>query len=164
MYRAYYGAYIDDYTGNAHRVSFSGEEGELVQIPVNHFRNIASHIYTMITSSRPAVGCRAVNTDYKSQAQTILGNQILDYYMKEKNLEDVLKQATELAIVMGQGFVKLAWNATAGEIYEIDPETNQPIRDGELESNALTVLDVVVDEITLENWNKKDWVITKKLD
>jgi hypothetical protein len=159
-WRFYYGAYLNDYVGNGHRVNFTGEQGELTQIPINHYRNLAQHIYTMITSSRPTMDARAVNTDYKSYAQTILANQILDYYMREKKLEDCLKRATEMAIVMGQGYVKLAWNATAGEIYDVDPETQQPIRDGELEYTTLSALDVIVDG-TMESWDERDWVICR---
>jgi len=160
QWRFYYGAYLNDYVGNGHRVNFTGEQGELTQIPINHYRNLAQHIYTMITSSRPTMDARAINTDYKSYAQTILANQILDYYMREKKLEDCIKSATEMAIVMGQGYVKLAWNATAGEIYDVDPETNQPIRDGELEYCTLSPLDVVVDG-TKESWNN-DWILTRQ--
>lgn len=159
QWRFYYGAYLNDYVGNGHRVNFTGEQGELTQIPINHYRNLAQHIYTMITSSRPTMDARAINTDYKSYAQTILANQILDYYMREKKLEDCIMRATEMAIVMGQGFVKLAWNATAGEIYDVDPETQQPIRDGELEFCTLSALDVVVDG-TKESWNN-DWILTR---
>jgi len=159
MWRFYHGSYVNDYVGGGHRVNFTGEQGELVQIPINHFRNIAQHIYVMITSARPAMEARAINTDYKSYAQTYLANQILDYYMREKKLEDSLKKATELAIVLGQGFIKLAWNATAGEIYDVDPETNEPIREGELEFSTLTPFDVVVDG-TKESWNN-DWILTR---
>ena len=59
----------------------------------------------MITSSRPTMDARAINTDYKSYAQTYLANGILDYYMREKKLEDALKKATELAVVLGAGFI-----------------------------------------------------------
>jgi len=159
MWRAYHGAYLNDYIGYGHRVNFTGEQGELVQIPINHFRNLAQHIYVMITSARPTMECRAINTDYKSYAQTYLGNQILDYYMREKNLEDCLKRATEMSIVMGQGYVKLAWNATAGEIYDIDPDTNEPVREGELEFSTPSVFDVVVDG-TKETWNN-DWITVR---
>lgn len=159
QWRFYYGAYLNDYVGNGHQVNFTGEQGELTQIPINHYRNLAQHIYTMITSSRPTMECRAVNTDYKSYAQTYLGNQILDYYMREKKLEDCIKRATEMSIVMGQGFVKLAWNATAGELYDVDPETGEPVRDGELEFSTLSALDVVMDG-TKESWNN-DWLLTR---
>ena len=84
-WRMYHGAYNND-LGYGHRIDFSGEQGELVQLPVNHYRNIAQHIYVMITSNRPIMDARAVNTDYKSLAQTTVANQILDYYMREKRL------------------------------------------------------------------------------
>ena len=51
MWQFYHGVYNAGYEGN-HQVSFTGEQGELVQIPVNHFRNLAQHIYVMITSTR----------------------------------------------------------------------------------------------------------------
>jgi len=158
MWRAYHGAYSND-LGYGHRVEFSGEQGELVMLPVNHFANIAQHIYTMITANRPTMEARAVNTDYKSLAQTYVANGVLDYYMREKHLEDCLKKATEMAIVLGTGFVKLDWNATAGEAYDADPETGEMVYEGELEFTNLSPFDVVVDG-TKETWNN-EWVLTR---
>jgi len=160
MWRAYHGAYSTDaYVNSGHRVSFTGEQGELVQIPINHFRNLAQHIYVMITSNRPVMDARSINTDYKSYAQTLLANGILDYYMREKKLEDCIKKACELSIVLGAGFVKMSWNATAGDIYDMDPDTNEPVREGELEFTTLTPFDVVVDG-TKENWDN-DWILCR---
>ena len=158
MWRAYHGAYSND-LGYGHRVEFSGEQGELVMLPVNHFANIAQHIYTMITANRPTMEARAVNTDYKSLAQTYVANGVLDYYMREKHLEDCLKKATEMAIVLGTGFVKLDWNATAGDAYDADPETGEMVYEGELEFTNLSPFDVVVDG-TKETWNN-EWVLTR---
>ena len=42
MWRSYHGAYYTS-AGNGHQITFSGEQGELVQLPVNHLRNLASH-------------------------------------------------------------------------------------------------------------------------
>ena len=159
MWRAYHGAYTNDYMGYGHRVNFTGEQGELVQIPINHFRNLAQHIYVMITSNRPVMDARSINTDYKSYAQTILANGILDYYMREKKLEDCIKKACELSIVLGAGFVKMSWNATAGDIYDVDPDTDEAVREGELEFTTLTPFDVVMDG-TKENWDN-DWLLCR---
>jgi len=106
MWRAYYGAYYDS-VSSGHQITFGGEQGELVQLPVNHLRNLASHIITMTTSNRPSMEARAVNTDYKSISQTKLANGILDYYMREKRLEVFLKSAVENAVVLGAGFIKM---------------------------------------------------------
>lgn len=158
MWRAYHGAYSND-LGYGHRVEFSGEQGELVMLPVNHFANIAQHIYTMITANRPIMEARAVNTDYKSLAQTYVANGVLDYYMREKHLEDCLKKAAEMAIVLGSGYVKLDWNATAGDAYDADPETGEMVYEGELEFTNLSPFDVVVDG-TKETWNN-EWILTR---
>lgn len=158
MWRAYHGAYDND-LGFGHRISFTGEQGEYTQLSVNHFRNIARNIFVMITSNRPTMEARAINTDYKSLAQTHIANAVLDYYMREKHLEDSLKAATEMAIVLGAGFIKMDWNATAGEAYDVDPETGEFNYEGELEFSNLSPFDVIVDG-TKESWDN-DWVMCR---
>lgn len=158
MWRAYHGAYDND-LGFGHRINFTGEQGEFTQLSVNHFRNIAQHIYVMITSNRPTMEARAINTDYKSLAQTHVANGVLDYYMREKRLEDCLKYATEMAIVLGSGFVKLEWNATSGEAYDVDPDTGEFNYEGEIEFSNLSPFDVVVDG-TKETWDN-DWIMCR---
>lgn len=158
MWRAYHGAYHTD-NGSGHAISFTGEQGEYTHLPVNHFRNIARNMFVMITSSRPIMEARAINTDYKSLAQTHVANGVLDYYMREKRLEDHIKTATEMAIILGAGFIKLEWNATAGETYDVDPETGEFNYEGEIEFSNLSPLDVVVDG-TRESWDN-DWIMCR---
>jgi len=130
---SYYGIYYE----NGHAISYGGETGELVNLAVNHYRNIAEHMLTMVTSTRPAFEARSINTDAKSQIQTNLANGLLEYYMREKRLEQDLKKAVEYAIVMGSGFIKMSWNDTTGEIrgeipaeYEIQVDENgDPVLD-----------------------------------
>lgn len=157
MWRFYHGIFGD--VSGDHQVNFAGEQGELVTLPVNHFRNLAQHIYTMITTNRPIMEARSINTDYKSLSQTYLANGILDYYMREKGLENVLKRACEMSIVMGAAFVKMDWNATAGEAYDANTESGDIDYEGELEFTALSPLDVVVDG-TKESWDN-EWVIVR---
>ena len=158
MWRAYYGAYQND-VGYGHQIDFTGEQGEFVSMPVNHFRNLAQHIYVMVTQNRPTMDARAINTDYKSLAQTYVANSVLDYYMREKKLEEAIKKAAEMAIVLGAGFIKLEWNATAGELYDIDPDTGEKNFEGEIEFTNLSPMDVVVDG-TKESWNN-EWILTR---
>lgn len=157
-WRFYYGQY-----GGAgfdgHKITMAGDQGELVSLPVNHFRNIAQHIYNMITSQRPTMEARSVNTDAKSLAQTYLANGVLDYYMREKGLEDAIKTASEMAIVLGSGYIKMEWNATSGEAYDFDPETGEMNYEGDIEFNNLSPFDVVFDG-TRERYNP-DWIITR---
>lgn len=157
-WRFYYGLFNGDLY-NEHKVTFTGEQGELVSLPVNHFRNIAQHIYVMITAQRPIMEARSVNTDAKSLAQTYLANGILDYYMREKQLEEAIKTAAEMAVVLGSGYIKMEWNATAGEAYDFDPETGEMNYEGDIEFSNLSAFDVVFDG-TREKYNP-DWVLTR---
>lgn len=156
MWKAYHGIYMD---GADHEIAFTGEQGELAFVAVNHFRNIARNIYNMITSTRPTMDARAINTDYKSLAQATLANGILDYYMREKNLETVLKAAAEVAIFLGSGFVKLEWNATSGNAYDYDEETKTYNYEGEVEFSMLSPFDIVVDG-TKNSWNH-EWILVR---
>lgn len=157
MWRMAHGCF-DVTNGSGHQISFTGEQEELVSLHVNHFRNLAQHIYVMITSNRPVMEARAINSDYKSIAQTYLANGILDYYMREKRLEDALKTAVEMAIILGAGFVKMEWNATAGDIYDID-ENGIEIKEGEIEFTNLSPFDVVFDGS--KESHKLDWYMLR---
>lgn len=169
-WQSYHGQYYE----NAHAISWGGESGELVNLAVNHYRNIAQNILTMVTSTRPSFQARAINTDLKSQIQTNLANGLLEYYMRDKRLEQDLKRAVEYAIVLGSGYIKMEWNSTSGELFdvgepevEVDPETGEetiiregyPIYQGDAEFTVLSPFDVVFDT-TKEN-PKMDWQLCR---
>lgn len=156
---AYHGAYYTD-VGTGHQITFGGTEGEITNLPVNHLRNIAQHILQMTTATRPMMEARATNTDYKSLTQTILANGLLDYYMREKRLEVKIKNAVEQSIVLGSGFIKMAWNSTSGEIYDYNEDTQTPIYEGDVEFVNLSAFDVIVDN-SREYPDDLDWVCTR---
>lgn len=177
-WHSYHGNFYED----SHSINFGGERGELTNIAVNHYRNIAENIKTMVTASRPSFQAKAINTDLQSQDQTYLANGLLEYYMRDKRLEVYLKRAAEYAIVMGSGFIKMEWNATSGRIYDyiepvpvedengemnmpIDPITGEeskgyPIYEGDVEFKNLSPFDVVFDG-TKETYQEHDWVLTR---
>lgn len=175
---AYHGNYFDE----AHAISFGGEQGELVNLAINHYRNIADHMLNMVTSTRPAFQCRAVNTDRRSQIQASLGNGILDYYMRERRLERYLKRATQYAIVLSAGYIKMEWDATKGEIFDyVEPDPNNiagydeddnpidengrvlkpvPIYQGDVTFKVLSPFDVLFDS-TKENYEDNEWILCR---
>jgi len=179
---SYHGAYFSNDGGSGHEIVFGGEQGELVNMAVNHYQNIAKHMLVMVTSNRPAFQPKATNTDHKTQVQTFLAHGILEYYMREKRLERFLKRAVEYAIVLGSGFIKMEWNSTKGEIYDsIEPDEDEivdyneegepvdengrvlkpfPIYQGDIEFENLSPYDVVFDN-TRETPDNHDWVLCR---
>lgn len=155
---AYYGIYYSGFS-DSHKITFSGEQSELVNLSVNHLRNIGDHIINMITSVRPAMEARSVNSDAKSVIQTKLANGILDYYTREKKLDKYLERAVESAVTLAGGYIKLEWNATAGEIYDFSEELNAPIYEGDIQFTNLTPFDVYYDGNKEDD--DADWVVCR---
>lgn len=135
-------------------------DGSKVGIQVNHYANLLRHIHSMVTSTRPAFDARAVNSDYESQADTQLANSLLDYYLREKRLEDHLKNATEYALYLREGWICVSWAPTSGEAYAINPDNNQPIYEGDVEFKTLSILDVARD--VNNKSGVQDWYITSE--
>lgn len=164
-----------DSIGEAHQINFSGDDGEYANLVANHYYNIGKNMHTMVTSVRPAMETRAVNTDAKSQIQTKLGNGLLDYYMRGsgKKVEKRLKMACEYAIALGAGHIKLSWNQNLGEMTnaekimeatkrrQIGEQIKIPLPEyeGDIDFTLLSPFDIVED-ITREDI-KQDWKIVR---
>jgi hypothetical protein len=140
-YMAYYG--MSQSGTDTSKLSQAGTNGEEYILKVNDYRSLLQNLLTMTTSQRPALQPKAMNTDSQSMNQTILARTVLDYYMTEKHLEATLKDAAEFALFGAEGFVRLDWNATAGDLVTTDPDSGAPIYDGDLEFKAFHPIDIV---------------------
>lgn len=156
-YNTYYGRDRDGF--NTVEVGRSGTQGELTVLKANHYRNLIQHLYVMTTGQRPFVDCRAINTDHKSQTQTILAKGIVDYYMNEKKVDRYINQATEYALVFGEGFTIPNWDANTGEIYGTTPE-GLPLYEGDCEFKNYAPMDVIRD-VNLKSINDSNWFIIR---
>lgn len=143
-YRTYYGLTKDGNVASS-EIRKTGERNELNLIQMNEYRNLIQHVLTMTTSNRPAMECRATNTDQKSQAQTIIGNGILDYYVREKKIERYLKQAAETALWAGEGYISMNWDTSAGDLYGIEPSSQRPVFSGDVDFYNPGPLDMIID-------------------
>lgn len=126
-------------------VNINSVDQSLKAIHINHYASYVRNIHNMVTGSRPAWETRAVNTDLESQADTQLAGGLLDYYMREKHIEVKLTDSCLKALFLKEGWISLGWNATGGDVYGTNPETNEPIFAGDFECETHTILDVCRD-------------------
>lgn len=155
-YRQYYGLTKEGNVGSS-EILRKGERNELATIQLNEYRNLIQHVLVMTTANRAAMECRAMNTDHESQSQTIIGDGILDYYMREKKIERYLKQAAETALWAGEGYVAMNWDTSLGDIYGMEPTTGKPVFSGDVDFYNPGPLDMIFDL-----WKKSpqmDWRI-----
>lgn len=139
----------------------TGEQGELTQLNVNHYANILKNLVTMTTAQRPNFECRATNTDEKSQAQTILGTNLMDYYLREKKLERYFKAGVVSAVQLGEGFVMTTWDSNIGQDYGVNPDTGAKIYEGDVAYTVGGPLDVIRDFLKPDAMSH-DWMMFRK--
>lgn len=140
----------------------TGEQLEYTDMYVNHFRNILTHMLNMTTQQRPSFDVRATNTDSKSQSQTIVGNNVLDYYNRFKGMDAVAKQAVEDALVFDTAYVYQGWDFSLGDPYMADP--NSPggtKRQGDILHKNYTPFDVIFSVAGGLNGSKAQWHIIR---
>lgn len=110
----------------------SGDHGEYLNMPANHYKNLLNHTKVLTTNQRPALKPRAVNTDTKSTAACKLASSLLDYYMREQKVEQALKIAVDYGLKYGESFTAVSWDMSLGEDYGLNPETNAVMKHGDL--------------------------------
>lgn len=128
-------------------------------IHVNNYASLQRNLHVMVTSQRPAWQPRAINSDLESQASTELASGILDYYMREKNVENKLNRATELALMLREGWVVLDWDVNAGETIAVDEENQTPIFEGDISVQVYAMPDVCRDIYRRDHSGHKWFII-----
>jgi hypothetical protein len=159
-WRYYHNIYYPDnvdYLNTA--IKFFGEQGELAGISSNHIRNLVQHLLTLTTSQRPSWQARAINSDNKSLQQARLGTNVLEYYMREKQLDRLFKLAVEHSLIWAQGFIKCTWDPGLGEPMGLD-EGGNLFFEGDICVEVPTVFDVMYDT-RCRSWEALDWVCVR---
>lgn len=148
-------------SGENRGISFDGENGELTKINVNQFRNILLHVKNMITSQKPAFNARSVNTSAQAQTKAKLANNILDYVMRDKDLERRLTDAVEHSLIFDAGYVMATWDFQEGETTQLDLN-DLPVQEGDIRFSNPTAWDVFFDPKKLK-FEDNRWVIIRSM-
>lgn len=138
----------------------TGQVGEYSLLYVNHFRSILQAVLSITMSQRPTFDARAINNDYKSQAQTKLAQGLLDYYMREKRLERFVSDAVEFGIWSGEGFLVLNWDVNLGREFGVD-EKNNVLREGDIKFFSCSGIDVIRHPY-LRKFQDRNWLIVRE--
>lgn len=167
-YRAYYGANLTGKPGSGQifdsaELQRGGKSGEIIRLKINHYRSLLKHTLQLATATKPAYACRATNSDYKSQTQAILGNGLVDYYLREKKLQRFLSEAVETGLIFSEGWIHNRWSVTSGETYGKNPATGAEIKEGDIEYSVHSPLDVPRD-INITGDQEHKWRFVRRFE
>lgn len=156
-YLMYYGG-----KGNVGSIYKGGEQGELSNINVNNLKSIIQSLITITVDERPTWEAMGINSDVKTQKQTILATGLLDFTMREKRVERDLIKAVEFACLFGEGFVSVEWDTNSGTTLSYD-DNEHPIKIGDITFASHEPIDVIRD-VKLEEYRSRDWLIVRKYE
>jgi hypothetical protein len=156
----YYHALNTQGVHEASQISRTGEQGELSVMKANHYRNLLQHLHVLTTQQRPSFECRALNTDVKSQVQTILGRNILEYYLRERRLDVEYRYAAEVAIAYAESYTEIEWDREEGDDVAVDEEAGKIIKTGDIRATVYEPIDVV--RQLRSNREKQQWYIMRR--
>lgn len=155
-----------------------------VRLVSNQIITGAQSLVAKITKTRPEIYAEpGSGSDSDIKAAQMAGS-LFDYWWTEQNLDDLLEEAVLWAIVAGQGWWKVSWDAHAGKSmkFTLDPQgkpilddtikdmftselSNQGIQPqekvvymGDIKVECLSPFDVYVDP-TVRVWNDAKWAI-----
>lgn len=148
-YKAWYGSPEIKSVGDA-----------IVGMHVNNYASLGRNLHVMVTSQRPAWQPRAINSDLESQAQAELGSGILDYYMREKDIETKINRTTELSLFLKEGWIVVDWDVNAGEPIAVDETTGETVFEGDISAQVYALPDVCRDIYRRDPINK--WYIVRE--
>jgi len=140
------------------QVLTAGEQDEFSILYVNQFRNFIQNLLTLTTSTPPWFEPQSTNTDYTSQAVTMLSKGLLDYYVKEKKMDRNLNKGVESAILYGEGFGVMTWNVFGGDDYAKD-DNGKLVKEGDIEYDYYTPIDVIRNTDSRKNSNTDWWIV-----
>lgn len=122
-----------------------GSVGQYMDVSVNNYRNLIEHAVGQVVTQRVTYAPKAMNTDYKSQAQTILAKGLLEYYNRINNMDQLGYRIVRDGFLFGESYLYLRWDATKGDPLTTDPETGHVYKEGDLSFSVFNSVDVVRD-------------------
>lgn len=151
-----------------------GDNGELLYVAYNDFRNLLQHILNMTVSQPPNVQAKAINDDAKSLVATQTFDGVFDYYFNTYDNARLLKssrQTVEWALVNDTGYTLVEYDPYGGKpIGTKAGDDGQPIVDergqteleyeGDMYFKARSPWDVFFDP-GCEDENEADWVLVR---
>ncbi len=158
--RSYYQYYKAEVDGGA--ILKAGLNGEYTLLPMNHYKNLLDHLHSLITSQKFSYQPKAANTDFKSQSAAILSKGLLEYFDNDadKHVSRKRKRVTRFALMFGEGWITLDWDANLGEEKSVMPDGKSARKEGDFTVKAFMPTDVIRDVSCRDM--EADWYITRE--
>lgn len=146
---------------NLGKIRVDGSQDEQIRMNVNHVRNVAQILLNNITQQKITFQPKAVNTDSRSQTQTILAKGVLDYAFKDKRIDTLAREIVDMTLCLGEAGVFMKWDGSKGDPYGVDPSTEEVVHSGDIRLEVLNPLDIIRD-FTRVTTRDHSWLMVRR--
>lgn len=158
--RTYFGLNADGSWVNSIAVTFSGSEGEYVDLRGNLFRMFVRAQCVLATGSRPSFNCRPRAYDAQTTELVQIGNAICEMYLDRSAETRLVDGAVNMGLY-GEGWLGSFWDPFAGARVDADEETGEFGHEGDVEHVAFRPDEVIRDSHAPTD--DHDWVIVRRI-
>ena len=158
LYQRYYGR---AFVGNdVTKLARLGEQGELVGLSINHFRNVIQHTLALVTANRLAFDTQAQSTDVSALNACKIGNALLDQLFYNDRIDQAVAQAAELGLMAGTSYISVEWEPCK-KLIGADSD-GAPVYTGAPKVRAHSIFDVVLTP-HLFDFHRQPWVCVREV-
>lgn len=141
-------------------VSRGGVEGELLNLPVNEFRNILDHIIGITTNDKLSFEPQPVNNDYSTAAQVTLAKGILNDYVSNRGMGQVCDNGAQNGCLFGEGTTVKLFNENLGDLKFVDTAAQKIYRKGDVQFLDVNPTNLIRD-IHIQQFKDNQWFIVR---
>jgi hypothetical protein len=116
-----------------------------MEIGINYAFKFTRFLHSQLSANPPSVITSPTSADPQDKRRADAADRILRHIRRDKNLQEVVDQATLKTLKKSIGWVKVFWNPDKGDIFDFNEETREVIMDGDIDIYSPATEDVWID-------------------
>jgi hypothetical protein len=115
------------------------------EIGINYAFKFTRFLHSQLSANPPSVITSPTSADPEDKRRADAADRILRHIRRDKNLQEVVDQATLKTLKKSIGWVKVFWNPDKGDIYDFNEETREVTMEGDIDIYSPATEDVWID-------------------
>lgn len=112
---------------------------------INYAFKFTRFIHSQLSANPPSVITSPTSSDPVDRRRADAADRILRHIRRDKNLQEVIDQATLKTLKKSIGWVKVFWNPDKGDIYDFNEETREVTMEGDIDIYSPATEDIWID-------------------
>lgn len=121
------------------------------------FKNLR-FIHAQMSANPPMVAMRPQTSDQDDHRKADAADRIVRWALRHYNMQEKQDQMNLNCLLYGTGFMKTVWDATKGDIMEVDQETEEMKMEGDIHITIPNVWNMYLDP-DAKAWDEVKWVM-----